>query len=67
MIMKVLKELEVKFSLSVHRVIEVRENNVDIVRGSPSLVSLFVGWWRARISWLFQAKFRDVLCRVALW
>ena len=65
--MKVLKELEVKFSLSVHRVVEVRENNVDIVRGSPSLVSLFVGWLRARISRLFQAKFRDVLCRVALW
>ncbi len=65
--MKVLKELEVKFSLSVHRVVEVRENNVYIVRGSPSLVSLFVGWLRARISRLFRVKFRDVLCRVALW
>ena len=65
--MKVLKELEVKFSLSVHRVVEVQKDNVDIVRGSPSLVSLFVGWLRARISRLFRVKFRDVLCRVALW
>ena len=40
--MKVLKELEMNFSLSIHRVVEVREDNVDIARGSPNLVSLLV-------------------------
>ncbi len=64
--MKVLKELEMNFSLSIHRVVEVREDNVDIARGSPSLVSLLIDWLRARISRLFRVKFRDVFCRIAL-
>lgn len=65
--MKSIKKLEMNFSLSVHRVVDVQEDNVDIAGGSPSLVSLFVGRLRARISRLFRVKFRDVLCRVALW
>ena len=59
--MKSVKELEIKFSLSFHQVVEVQEDNVDIAGGSPSLVSLLVGWLRARISRLFRAKLRDVL------
>lgn len=59
--MKSIKKLEVNFSLSVHRAIEVQEDNVDIANGSPSLVSLLVGRLRAKISRLFRAKFRDVL------
>ena len=65
--MKSVKELKINFSLSVHREVEVQEDNVDIAGGSPSLVNLLVGWLRARISRLFRVKFRDVLCRVALW
>ena len=61
-----IRKAEIKFSLSVHRVVQVREDNVDITGGSPSLVSLLVGWLRARISRLFRVKFRDVLCRIAL-
>lgn len=33
--MKLVKELEIKFSLSFHQVVEVQKDNVDIVRGSP--------------------------------
>lgn len=65
--MKLVKELEIKFSLSFHQVVEVKEDNVDIAGGSPSLISLLVGRLRAKISRLFRAKLRDVLCRVALW
>ena len=59
--MKSIKKLEMNFSLGVHQVVEVQEDNVDIAGGSPSLVSLLVGWLRARISRLFRAKLRDVL------
>ena len=55
--MKSVKELEMNFSLSVNRVVEVQEDNVDIAGGSPSLVSLLVGWLRARISRLFGQNF----------
>ena len=65
--MKSIKKLEMNFSLGVHQVVEVQEDNVDIAGGSPSLVSLLVGRLRARISRLFRVKIRDVLCRVALW
>lgn len=65
--MKSVKELKINFSLSVHREVEVQEDNVDIAGGSPSLVNLLVGWLRARISRLFRVNFRDVLCRVTLW
>lgn len=59
--MKSIKKLEVNFSLIVHRVVEVQEDNVDIAGGLPSLISLLVGWLRAKISRLFWAKLRDVL------
>lgn len=62
-----IRKTEIKLSLSVNRVVEVQEDNIDITDGSPSLVSLLVGRLRAKISRLFRAKFRDVLCRVALW
>ena len=54
------------FSLGVHRVVEVQEDNVDIAGGSLSLVSLLVGWLRVRISRLFKAKFRDVLLQSSI-
>ncbi len=41
--MKSIKKLEMNFSLGVHQVVEVQEDNVDIAGGSPSLVSLLVG------------------------
>ncbi len=54
--MKLVKELEIKFSLSFHQVVEVQEDNVDIAGGSQSLISLLVGRLRARISRLFRVK-----------
>ena len=62
-----IRKTEIKLSLSVNRVVEIREDNVDIAGELPSLVSLLVGRLRAKISRLFRVKFRDVLCRVALW
>ena len=59
--MKLIKKLEMNFSLSVHRVVEVQEDNVDIAGRSLSLISLLIGWLRTRISRLFRAKIRDVL------
>ena len=65
--MKIVKEVKIRFSLSVHRVIEVRENDVDLAEASPSLVSLLIGWLRPRISRLFRAKLRDVLSSFGAW
>ncbi len=65
--MKVLKEREIRVSLSVHRVIEVSENDVDLAEESPSLVNLLVGWLGSRISRLFRAKLRDVLSSFGAW
>ena len=59
--MKSVKEVKIRFSLSFHRVVDVRNDNVDLAEGSPGLVSLLVGWLRTRISRLFRAKLRDVL------
>ena len=56
-----IRKTEIKLSLSVHRVVEIREDEVDIAGESASLVSLLVDWVRARISRLFRAKIRDVL------
>lgn len=64
--MKSVKELEIKFSLSLHQAVEVQEDNVYIAGGSLSLVSLLVGWLRVRISRLFKAKFRDVLLQSSI-
>ena len=38
-----IRKTEIKLSLSVHRVVEIREDEVDITWESASLVSLFVG------------------------
>lgn len=65
--MKIVKEVKIRLSLSVHRVIEVRENDVDLAEASPSLVSLLIGWLRPRISRLFRAKLRDVLSSFGAW
>ena len=65
--MKIVKEVKIRFSLSVHRVIEVRENDVDLAEASPSLVSLLIGWLRPRISRLFRAKLRNVLSSFGAW
>ena len=65
--MKSVNKLEVRFSLSIHRVVEVQKDDVDIAEKLPSLVSLLVGWLRTRISRLFQAKFRDVLNSFWVW
>ena len=51
--MKSVNKLEVRFSLSIHRVVEVQKDDVDIADESPSWVSLLVGWLRTRISRLF--------------
>ena len=56
-----IRKTEIKLSLSVNRVVEIREDNVDIAGELPSWVSLLVGWLRVRISRLFWAKLRDVL------
>ncbi len=56
-----IRKTEIKLSLSVHRVVEIREDEVDIAGESASLVSLLVDWVRTRISRLFRAKLRDVL------
>ena len=60
--MKTVKEVKIRFSLSVHLVIEVRENDVE-----PSLVNLLGGWLRTRISRLFRAKLRDFLSSFGAW
>ena len=65
--MKTLKKAEVRFSLSVHQVVEVQEDDVDLVEESLSLVSLLVGWLRTKISRLFRAKLRDVLNSFGAW
>ena len=65
--MKSVNELEIRFSLSFHRVVEVRNDDVDLAEGSPGLVSLLVGWLRTRISRLFRAKLRDVLNNFGAW
>ena len=65
--MKSVNKLEIRFSLSIHRVVEVRRDDVDLAEGSPSLVSLLVGWLRAGISRLFRAKLRDVLNSFWAW
>ena len=65
--MKTLKKAEVRFSLSVHQVVEVQEDDVDLAEESLSLVSLLVGWLRTKISRLFRAKLRDVLNNFSAW
>lgn len=65
--MKTVKEVKIRFSLSVHRVIEVSENDVDLAEESPSLINLLGGWLRLRISRLFRAKLRDVLSSFGAW
>ena len=60
--MKTVKEVKIRFSLSIHRVIEVSENDVE-----PSLVNVLGGWLRSRISRLFRAKLRDVLSSFGAW
>ena len=60
--MKTVKEVKIRFSLSIHRVIEVSENDVE-----PSLVNVLGGWLRSRISRLFRAKLRDVLSSFGTW
>lgn len=65
--MKTVKEVKIRFSLSVHRVIEVSENDVDLAEESPSLINLLGGWLRSRISRLFRAKLRDVLSSFGAW
>ena len=60
--MKIVKEVKIRFSLSIHRVVEVRENDVE-----PSLVNLLGGWLRTIISRLFRAKLRDVLSSFGEW
>lgn len=65
--MKTVKEVKIRFSLSVHRVFEVSENDVDLAEESSSLVRLLVGWLRPRISRLFRAKLRDVLSSFGAW
>ena len=65
--MKSVDELEIRFSLSIHRVVEVRNDDVDLAERSPSFVSILVGWLRTRISRLFRAKLRDVLRSFGAW
>ena len=65
--MKTLKEVEVRFSLSVHQVVEVQEDDVDLAEESLSLVSLLISWLRTGISRLFRAKLRDVLNSFGAW
>lgn len=65
--MKSVNELEIRFSLGIHRMVEVRNDDVDLAEGSPGLVSLLVGWLRTRISRLFRAKLRDVLNSFKAW
>ena len=65
--MKSVNELEIRFSLSVHRVVEVRKDDADLAERLSSLVSLLVGWLRTRISRLFRAKLRDVLNSFRAW
>ena len=65
--MKSVNELEIRFSLSVHRVVEVQEDDVDLAEESLSLVSLLISWLRTGISRLFRAKLRDVLNSFRAW
>lgn len=59
--MKSVNKLEIRYSLSIHRVLEVWKDDVDLAERLPSLVSLLVGWLRTGISRLLWAKLRDVL------
>ncbi len=65
--MKTVKEVKIRFFLSVHRVIEVSENEVDLAEEGPSLENLLGGLLRPRISWLFWVKLRDVLSSFGMW
>lgn len=65
--MKSVNELEINFSLSVHRVVDVQKDDVDLAKEAFSLVSFLVGWLRTRISRLFRAKLRDGLNSFRAW